>query len=187
MTSQQQTTNKLKRIELRLIFNVFLDKFGYLPYSISSTALHVTARDYTWLHITVRDCTWIPANLHQNIYFSTFKSHTWINFLGLVNLSHKAVVFLLKFPLGQKVFHWRSSINISPSIIIDWFLVWFSFSVSLHWVERFFHHQYNPLRLISFPMGLGCSLLSSGFPSQFPIGLGGYSSSHTHTYTYTFV
>ena len=50
-------TNELKRTELRLIFIVFLDEFGYLTHSTSSAALHVTARD----------CTWLPADLHQNI------------------------------------------------------------------------------------------------------------------------
>ena len=56
-------TNELKRTELRLIFIVFLDEFGYLTHSTSSAALHVTARD----------CTWLPADLHQNFYLSTFK------------------------------------------------------------------------------------------------------------------
>ena len=59
-------TNKLKRTELNLIFIVFLDGFRYLPHLTSSAALHVTARD----------CTWLSANLHQNIYLLTFKSHT---------------------------------------------------------------------------------------------------------------
>ena len=40
-------TNELKRSELRLIFDVFLDKFGYLIHSTSSTALHMTVRDCT--------------------------------------------------------------------------------------------------------------------------------------------
>ena len=40
-------TNELKRTELRLIFIVFLDKFGYVLYSTSSAALHVTAHDCT--------------------------------------------------------------------------------------------------------------------------------------------
>ena len=45
-------TNELKRTELRLIFIMFLDKFGYLPLSTSLATLHVTARDCTWLHVT---------------------------------------------------------------------------------------------------------------------------------------
>ena len=40
-------TNELKRTELCLIFIVFLDKFGYLPYSIFSAILHMTACDCT--------------------------------------------------------------------------------------------------------------------------------------------
>ena len=39
--------NELKKTELRLIFIVFLDKFGYLPHLTYSAVLHVTARDYT--------------------------------------------------------------------------------------------------------------------------------------------
>ena len=110
------STNELKRTVLHLIFIVFLDKFGYLTHSISLAILHVIARD----------CTWLPADLHQNIYPSTFKSHTWINFFNLVSLSHKASVFFLEIPLGQEVFHQWPSINIFPSIIIDWFLSDFS-------------------------------------------------------------
>ena len=45
-------TNELKRTKLRLIFIVFLDKFGYFPHSTSSAALYVTTRDCTWLHVT---------------------------------------------------------------------------------------------------------------------------------------
>ena len=67
---------------------------------ISSTLniLNRTTRDYTWrtwLHVTAHTCTWLPANLHQNIYLSTFKSHPWIDFLGFLSLSHKASVFFL--------------------------------------------------------------------------------------------
>ena len=40
-------TNELKRTELRLIFIMFLDEFGYLTHSTSSAALHVTACDCT--------------------------------------------------------------------------------------------------------------------------------------------
>ena len=40
-------TNKLKKTELRLIFIVFLDEFGYLTHPTSSVALYVTARDCT--------------------------------------------------------------------------------------------------------------------------------------------
>ena len=53
---------------------------------------------------TACDCTWHPADLYQNFYLSTFKSHTWLDFLDLLSLSHKASVFLLKFLLGQEVF-----------------------------------------------------------------------------------
>ena len=45
-------TNELKSTKLRMIFIMFLDKFGNLPQLTSSTALHMTARDCTWLHLT---------------------------------------------------------------------------------------------------------------------------------------
>ena len=162
--------------------------FGQIRVSYTLDILSRTIRDYIWLHLIARDCTWMyvtssrPSSKHLPL---TFKSHTGINFLDLVSLSHKASVFLLELPLGQEVFHRRPFINISPSTIIDWSLVRFSSLVSLHRVGRFFHYRHDPLRLISFLMGLGCSHLSPGFPPQSPNGLGGFSPSYTHTYTYT--
>ena len=84
-------TNELKRTEHRLIFIVFLDEFGYLTQLTSSAALHMTAHYFQ------------PTFIKSSI-------------LGLVSLSHKTLVFLLKLPLGQEVFHRQPSINISPSI-----------------------------------------------------------------------
>ena len=70
-----------------MIFIVFLNKFGNLPHSIFSAVLHVIAHD----------CTWLSADLHQNFYLSTFKSHAWIDFLGYLSFIHKASIFLLSF------------------------------------------------------------------------------------------
>ena len=58
---------------------------------------------------------WLLANLHQNFFQN-------LDFPDLLNLSHNALVFLLKLPLGQEVFHRQLSINIFPPIIIDWSL-----------------------------------------------------------------
>ena len=152
-------TNKLKRTQLRLIFIMFLDEFGYLPHSTSSAALHVTARDSTWL----------PANFHQNIYLLTFKFHTWIDFLGLVSLSHKASVFLLSFQWVKRFF-------------INWSLSGFPLQFPMGW--EVFYQQHDFLRLISFPMRLRYSHWSLGFPSQSPNRLGGFSPSYIYTYTH---
>ena len=137
------------------------------------------ARDFKWLHVTARDYTWLLSTFYQNFLQN-------LDFLGLLSLNHKASVFLLELLLGQKVFPQRPSINISPSTIINWSLVRFSSSVSLHWVERFFHHWHDLLRLISFSMGLGCSHFSPGFPFQSLNGLGGFLPSYTPTYTHIF-
>ena len=62
-------------------------------------------RVFGWIWVTskfdilsrvARDCTWLLADRLQNFYFSS-----------PVSLSHMASVFLLEFPLGQEVFHWR--------------------------------------------------------------------------------
>ena len=111
-------TNELKRTELCLIFIVFLDKFGYHPYSTSSAILYVTAHNCIWLHVTVHDLQ--PTFIKISTFW--LSSLIRINFLSLVSLSHKASVYLLELPLGQEVFHWRPSINISPSTIINWSL-----------------------------------------------------------------
>ena len=159
-------TNELKRTELRLIFIVFLDKFGYLIHSTSSAALHVTARD----------CTWLPADLHQNFLQS-------LDFPDLLSISYKASVFLLELPLGQEVFHQRPSTNISLSTIIEWSLSGFppqSFIIKLEgfspatWSSETHQLPYRD-RMFS---------LVSGFPPQSPNGLGGFSPGHTHTYTF---
>ena len=67
---------------------------------------------------TVRDYTWLAAKLYQNFFQS-------LDFLNLLSLSHKAVVFLLELLLGQNIFHQQPSINIFPSTIISWSLFGF--------------------------------------------------------------
>ena len=152
---------------------MFLDEFGYLLLSTSSAALHMTARDCTWrtwLYVTARNCTWLPVNFYQNIYLSTFKSHPWVEFFGLLSLSHKASVFLLSFYWVRRFFN-------------NWSLSGFPCQFPLGW--EMFYQWHDLLRLISLPTRLGCSHWSSGFLPQFPNRLGGFLPSYTHIYTYT--
>ena len=71
-----------------------------------------------FLSCNVHDCTWLYMTSSQPS--SNFLQS--LDFLSFLSLGHKALVFLLKLPLGQKVFHWWPSINISFSSIINWFL-----------------------------------------------------------------
>ena len=48
-------TNELNRTELRLIFIIFLDEFGYLTHWTSFSALYMTTRDCMWLHMIAHD------------------------------------------------------------------------------------------------------------------------------------
>ena len=151
---------------------MFLDEFGYLPHSTSLAILYVTTRICTWLHMTARDCTWLLADFYQNIYPSTFKSHTWIDFFGLLNFSHKALVFFLSS-------HWIRR------FFIDWSLSGFLPQFPLGW--EVFYQRHDLLRLISFPTRLGCSHWSSGFLPQSFNKLGGFLPSYLHSYLYLYV
>ena len=157
----------------------FYHNFEQIRITYTFNILSRIARDCTLLHVTAYDKTRLLSNLHQNFLQN-------LNFFSLLSLSHKASVFFLELPLGQEVFYRRLFISISPSIIIDWSFVRFSSAVSLHQVRRFFHYWHDPLRLISFPMGLRYSHLSLGLPPQSPKELGGFLPSYTHTYTHTF-
>ena len=60
----------------------FYRVFGQIWITYIFNILSRTARDCTWLQVTARDCIWLPANLHQNFYLSTIKSHAWLDPLG---------------------------------------------------------------------------------------------------------
>ena len=104
------------------------------------------------------ECKWLSADrFSQNFYFLTSSS-----------LSHKTSMFLLELSLGQEVFHWQP-------FLLQQLLVFFLSLPSSGW--EVFHQRHDPLRLISFPTGLGCSHFPWFSSSVSLIGLGSFSSS----------
>ena len=126
----------------------YSDQISHYPSPLSSMSLIIQVSYHPSPLLTKSH----PSTLHQSRFFLPC---LWFRLEGFfINNIYDLSVFLLHFLIEFKEF------------FINWSLIRFSFSVFplLGW--EVFHQWHDPLRLISFPTGLGCSEWSPCFPPQ---------------------